>query len=113
MLFRFLFTYWHVLVLFILAAYLWIYLYKKYKVTASNENINAKYYYSTSVLAIIIITFLSVGGIRGGDFKESTRPINLVDANRHVKEIKQADFVLNTPFAFIRTLSNRLFYQSN
>ena len=55
MLFRFLFTYWHVLVLFILAAYLWIYLYKKYKVTASNENINAKYYYSTSVLAIIMI----------------------------------------------------------
>jgi len=109
MLFRFLFTYWHVLVLFILAAYLWIYLYKKYKVTASNENINATYYYSTSVLAIIIITLLSVGGIRGGDFKESTRPINLVDANRHVKEIKQADFVLNTPFAFIRTLSANTF----
>ncbi|MDG2053009.1 MAG: sulfatase-like hydrolase/transferase [Flavobacteriaceae bacterium] len=109
MLFRFLFTYWHVLVLFILAAYLWIYLYKKYKVTASNENINAKYYYLTSVLAIIIITVLSVGGIRGGDFKESTRPINLVDANRHVKEIKQADFVLNTPFAFIRTLSANTF----
>ena len=109
MLFRFLFTYWHVLVLFILVAYLWIYLYKKYKVTASNENINATYYYSTSVLAIIIITVLSVGGIRGGDFKESTRPINLVDANRHVKEIKQADFVLNTPFAFIRTLSANTF----
>ena len=109
MLFRFLFTYWHVLVLFILVAYLWIYLYKKYKVTASNENINVKYYYSTSVLAIIIITVLSVGGIRGGDFKESTRPINLVDANRHVKEIKQADFVLNTPFAFIRTLSANTF----
>ncbi|MBT3587846.1 MAG: LTA synthase family protein, partial [Flavobacteriaceae bacterium] len=109
MLFRFLFTYWHVLVLFILAAYLWIYLYKKYNVTASNENIKAKYYYSTSVLAIIIITVLSVGGIRGGDFNESTRPINLVDANRHVKEIKQADFVLNTPFAFIRTLSANTF----
>ena len=109
MLFRFLFTYWHVLVLFILAAYLWIYLYKKYNITASNENIKAKYYYSTSVLAIIIITVLSVGGIRGGDFNESTRPINLVDANRHVKEIKQADFVLNTPFAFIRTLSANTF----
>jgi len=109
MLFRFLFTYWHVLILFILAAYLWVYLYKKYKVTASNTNINARYYYSTSVLAIIIITVLSIGGIRGGDFKESTRPINLVDANRHVKENKQADFVLNTPFAFIRTLFSNTF----
>jgi phosphoglycerol transferase MdoB-like AlkP superfamily enzyme len=113
MLFRFLFTYWHVLVLFILTAYLWVYLYKKYKVTASNENIKTKYYYSTSVLAIIVITVLSIGGIRGGDFKESTRPINLVDANRHVKEIKQADFVLNTPFAFIRTLFSNTFKRVN
>ena len=32
-----------------------------------------------------------------------------MDANRHVKEIKQADFVLNTPFAFIRTLSANTF----
>ena len=109
MLFRFLFTYWHVLLLFVLAAYLWIYLYKKYKVVASSNFISPKYYYSTSTLAIIIIAVLSIGGIRGGDFNESTRPINLVDANRHVKEIKQADFVLNTPFAFIRTLFKNSF----
>ena len=32
-----------------------------------------------------------------------------MDANRHVKEIKQADFVLNTAFAFIRTLSANTF----
>ena len=113
MLFRFLFTYWHVFLLFILAAYLWIYFYKKYKVKASNEFISPKYYYSTSALAIVIVTLLSIGGIRGGDFKESTRPINLVDANRHVKEFKQADFVLNTPFAFIRTLFKNTFKKVN
>lgn len=113
MLFRFLFTYWHVLLLFILASWLWIFLYKKYKVSTVNEYIKSKYYYSTSVLAIIIITILTIGGIRGGDFRESTRPINLVDANRHVKQINQADFVLNTPFAFIRTLSKNTFKKVN
>lgn len=113
MLFRFLFTYWHVLFLFVLAAYLWIFFYKKYRVSNINEFIKPKLYYSTSALAIVIITVLSIGGIRGGDFKESTRPINLVDANRHVKEIKQADFVLNTPFAFIRTLFANTFKKVN
>jgi phosphoglycerol transferase MdoB-like AlkP superfamily enzyme len=51
---------------------------------------------------------LSVGGIRG-DFKKSTRPINLLDANRHVNHISQGDFVLNTPFAIIRTLNVNTF----
>ena len=62
---------------------------------------------------IILIKVMSIGGIRGGDFKESTRPINLVDANRHVTQIKQADFVLNTPFAFIRTLFKNTFKKVN
>ena len=51
---------------------------------------------------------LMVGGIRG-DFKKSTRPINLVDANRHVSKIQHADFVLNTPFSIIRTFNKKTF----
>ena len=51
---------------------------------------------------------LMVGGIRG-DFKYSTRPINLVDANRHASKIQHADFVLNTPFAIIRTFNKKTF----
>ena len=51
---------------------------------------------------------LMVGGIRG-DFKYSTRPINLVDANRHTSKIQHADFVLNTPFAIIRTFNKITF----
>jgi hypothetical protein len=31
-----------------------------------------------------LLTVLVIGGIRGGDFKKSTRPINLLDAS-HVK----------------------------
>ena len=51
---------------------------------------------------------LMIGGIRG-DFKKSTRPINLVDANRHTTKIQHADFVLNTPFAIIRTFNKKTF----
>ncbi len=48
-----------------------------------------------------------VGAIRGGDFKKSTRPINMVDANRHVNSSIQAGIVLNTPFCIIRTINKK------
>jgi phosphoglycerol transferase MdoB-like AlkP superfamily enzyme len=51
---------------------------------------------------------LMVGGIRG-DFRKSTRPINLVDANRHTSKIQHADFILNTPFTIIRTFNKQTF----
>ena len=113
MLLRFLVTYWHVFFLFILMSFLWIELYKKYHVSSKKVLIRPAYYYTTSAIMLVLITVLSIGGIRGGDFKESTRPINLVDANRHVTQIKQADFVLNTPFAFIRTLFKNSFKKVN
>ena len=51
---------------------------------------------------------LVVGGIRG-DFKHSTRPINLVDANKHVKNPLQANVVLNSVFSFFRTINTNGF----
>ena len=56
-----------------------------------------------------MIGILVVGGIRGGDFKKSTRPVNMLDASRHVKQIAHTDIVLNTPFAFIRTFNSNSF----
>jgi phosphoglycerol transferase MdoB-like AlkP superfamily enzyme len=49
-----------------------------------------------------------IGGVRG-DFKHSTRPINMVDAYKHVTVPNQGDIVLNTPFAILRTLSSNKF----
>ena len=49
-----------------------------------------------------------VGGIRG-DFKHSTRPINLVDANKFVKTPLQANVVLNSTFSFFRTMNTNSF----
>ena len=103
MLFRFLITYWHVFVLYFLVVALWIFLYKKVKIKHNLRADSRLNYIVKSVVGVLIIATLSVGGIRG-DFKKSTRPINLVDANRHVDKIQQADLVLNTPFTFLRTL---------
>ena len=98
---NFLVRYWHVFVLFVGLSYLWVYLYKKRKIEFQKIT-NHWQYLLTSVVALLLIATLAVGGIRG-DFAKSTRPINLVDASRYVRNISQADVVLNTPFAIIRT----------
>ncbi len=103
--------YWHVLVLFMVCSCLWIYLYQKLKLKITPQT-NKFRYYTVSIVMFFVIVTLAIGGIRG-DFKKSTRPINLVDASRHVRTVSQADFVLNTPFAFIRTLGIKSFKKVN
>lgn len=107
--FRFMISYWHVYVLFIVVSILWIYLYNRVKLSNREQRLSTKTYYVSSAIGFVIIGILIVGGIRGGDFKKSTRPINLVDASKHVKKMEQADLVLNTTFAFIRTFGNNSF----
>jgi phosphoglycerol transferase MdoB-like AlkP superfamily enzyme len=86
----------------------WIYLYKK--VTVKQFIPSKKIpYIGFSILGFLFVVALTIGGIRGGDFKKSTRPINLLDASRHVKNIVHSDIVLNTPFAIIRTLFSNSF----
>lgn len=85
----------------------WIFLYKKVKVQEQKPVIKWKYFVF-SVLNLCIVAALVVGGIRG-DFKHSTRPINLVDANRHVKNPLQANVVLNSVFSFFRTMNTNNF----
>ncbi|VXB72855.1 Sulfatase [Flavobacterium sp. 9AF] len=105
---RFLITYWHVFLLYILISAIWIFLYKKIKIKHNLRQDSKIKYIAKSIIGLIIILTLSVGGIRG-DFKKSTRPINLVDANRHVTKVQQADLVLNSPFTFLRTIRVKSF----
>lgn len=112
MLFRFLITYWHVFLLFIVVAILWVFLYQKVKVKHNLvENAKLKYI-AKSIFGVLVIATLCIGGIRG-DFKKSTRPINLVDANRFVKKSQQADLVLNSTFSFLRTLGVQSFKKTD
>ena len=111
LLWNFLTNYWHVFLLFFVAAFVWIQLYKRYKINAIKEKSSVKYY-GTSVVGFLLIAVLCIGGIRG-DFKKSTRPINILDASRYVKNSGQADIVLNTPFAIIRTWNTNSFKKIN
>lgn len=85
----------------------WVFLYQKLKI---KENLPQKKvpYFGFSILYIAISAVLVVGGIRG-DFKHSTRPINLVDAHRHTQNPLHANIVLNSTFSFFRTLGSNHF----
>ncbi|MDY7395259.1 sulfatase-like hydrolase/transferase [Aureibaculum sp. 2210JD6-5] len=106
MFFRFLVNYWHVYLLFFAMAALWIFLYKKVKIKEKPYQKSNLSYFVSSILVFCFLVVMMIGGIRGGDFKKSTRPINMVDASRHVTKLQQADFVLNSPFAYIRTFTS-------
>ncbi len=103
----FLVSYWHVFLLFFGLAFGWVYLYKKVQLLPKEGTLSWRYFVGSLVVLCVLIP-LCIGGIRG-DFKHSTRPINMVDANRHVKIPVQADVVLNTPFAIIRTIGKNDF----
>ncbi|WP_294822094.1 LTA synthase family protein [uncultured Flavobacterium sp.] len=105
---RFLVSYWHVFLLFFATAFLWIWLYKRVKVNDAGKPSHMLKYFTISAAGFIVIGLMVVGGIRG-DFKKSTRPINIIDANRHVERPEHADLVLNTPFAIIRTIGKTSF----
>lgn len=104
---HFAFAYWYILVLFIIAAFLWIWLYKRVKVKPATAKPGWAYF-ASSIVVLLVTVALIIGGIRG-DFKHSTRPINMVDAYKHVTIPNQGDVVLNTPFAIIRTFSSNNF----
>lgn len=106
--YNFLSEYWHVLLLFLIFSAFWIYLYKRVKVKLTVPTKKLPYF-GFSIISFLFFAVLIIGGIRGGDFKKSTRPINILDASRHVKNIVHSDIVLNTPFAIIRTLFSNSF----
>jgi phosphoglycerol transferase MdoB-like AlkP superfamily enzyme len=104
---NFLLNYWHVFVSFIILALIWIWLYKRIKLSDAKQH-SKRSYFAFSTVSFLLIAALCIGGIRG-DFKKSTRPINILDASRFTKNTSQADVVLNTPFAIIRTWNTNTF----
>lgn len=113
LLLSFMVDFWYVFVLFFVFAGLWIWAYKRIRVDFKPYTSKNLHYYGFSTVGFLLIAALIVGGIRGGDFKKSTRPINLLDASRHVKNIVHSDIVLNTPFALIRTMFSNSFAKTN
>jgi len=100
-------AYWYVIVIFIVCCICWYWLY--YRVRVKQEPVKSpKVYFGLSTIVFVVVIALMIGGVRG-DFKHSTRPINMVDAYKHVAIPNQGDIVLNTPFAIIRTITTSSF----
>ncbi|TZF99868.1 LTA synthase family protein (plasmid) [Chryseobacterium panacisoli] len=96
-----------VLIWFVVLMGLWVFLYKRIKVE-DVKPVKLLPYFITSIITLCITAVLVVGGIRG-DFKHSTRPINMVDATRFVTNPLQGNMVLNSTFSFFRTLNTNNF----
>lgn len=96
-----------VLIWFVVLMAVWVFLYKRLKIT-ERKPVQLIPYFIWSVVTLCVTAILVVGGIRG-DFKHSTRPINLVDANRFVTNPIQGNVVLNSTFSFFRTLGTNNF----
>ena len=112
LLFHFLATYFHLLILFVVILVAWIWAYKKVKVIPSGILSYTKYTLSSLIFFFGTVT-LTIMGARGGDFKKSTRPISLIDAMDNVDNPQHADLVLNSTFTLIRTINKNKFKKSN
>ena len=103
----FIYNYWHVFIFFFVMVFLWIKLYKKIQIKKHKPTYNFKFI-SFSLISSLLIIFVCIIGMRGG-IGNATRPINMVDAHRYVDKSVHADFVLNSPFCFIRTFNKNYF----
>jgi len=100
-------AYWYIIAIYIICCVAWVISYRLIKVNDIKIT-NRRAYFVTSAIMVPLIVLLMVGAIRG-DFKHSTRPINMVDAYKHVTVPNQGDIVLNTPFTIFRTLGSHPF----
>lgn len=99
---KFFVDYWYAALFFVLLMVLLIYLYNSISYSGPQLR-HRKVYYIGGILAVPLVAYLMIGGMRGG-FRHSTRPITLSNAGEYVKNPKHISIVLNTPFAIIRTV---------
>ena len=99
----FLVDYWYALLFWAILIILLLVVDKSIKISRPSVR-NKLSYYFFRVIAMLVIAYFVVIGIRGG-FGASTRPITLSNAGDYVQDPKEISIVLNTPFAMIRTLN--------
>jgi phosphoglycerol transferase MdoB-like AlkP superfamily enzyme len=98
---RFIFDYWYAVVAWAILLFLLIRWNRRYRVEGPQIQ-NTLVHYALGILALPLIIYLFIGGVRGG-FRHSTRPIALSNAAAYVQQAAEVNIVLNTPFAVLRT----------
>jgi phosphoglycerol transferase MdoB-like AlkP superfamily enzyme len=108
---RFLVDYWYAVLFWIALVVVMVNVYNRIKLWGPQTK-NRIVYYASGTIAIPLIAFLIVAGIRGG-FRHSTRPITLSNAGEYVSDPKHISIVLNTPFTLIRTIGKTKVQKAN
>lgn len=101
LLFQFVFDYWYATLFFVFLVTLLVIAFNRISYDGPQQP-NKWKFYGYGVVAFALCIGLFIGGARGG-FRESTRPITLSNAAAYVKEPREINLVLNTPFALMRT----------
>lgn len=100
--FRFLVDYWYAVIFWIFLVLVMVNVYNRIRLWGPQMK-HRTLYYASGFLALPLIVYFIVAGIRGG-FRHSTRPITLSNAGEFVSDPKDISIVLNTPFSLIRTV---------
>jgi hypothetical protein len=108
---KFLADYWYGTLIFILFVFALIYLVRKTKLS-SRSPVTGFLYYAYAIVLLVLTYTLCIGGVRGG-YRHSTRPITLSNAGQYVREPREVNIVLNTPFCILKTLEIKTFTRVN
>ncbi len=108
---RFIYDYWYIALIWIALVVL---LYAGYSLLKPKPiKFNGKWKYAlTSFFALLIVSALSVVGMRGG-YMSTTRPINMNNAGKYVNSPEEMALVQNTPFCVMRTWGKKSFEIKN
>jgi|TARA_B110000240_G_scaffold192104_1_gene235743 phosphoglycerol transferase MdoB-like AlkP superfamily enzyme len=110
--FHFFYEYFYLIAIYSILIAVWIYFYNKVRNPIVIIKSKRNYIFESFFLFFGVIA-LCVGGVRGGDFKHSTRPIGTIHAMEKVTNPQHADIVLNTPFSILRTLGKTTIQAQN
>lgn len=98
---RFLLDYWYAVIFWMACVAFLVFGYKRISVVGPMIKSKAAFY-STGLLALPVIVFFFLGGVKGGLWTDH-RPLTLSDAGEYVNDPKDISLVLNTPFCIYRT----------
>ena len=107
LIFRFFYDFWYIAVIWLLTLYVLERLYSFFNPVPVFEGKGWRYLVS-SVVALILVSGLSVIGMRGG-YMPSTRPISMNNAGKYVNSTQEMSLVQNTPFCILRTWGKKAF----
>jgi len=104
---QFFYDFWYIVLILLITVWLLSILYSLFEPRPIFK-VNTLKYRLLSIVVLILVSGLSVIGMRGG-YMESTRPINMNNAGKYVNSTEEMSLVLNTPFCILRTWGKRAF----